>query len=440
MSLFGDIAGLSAINAAYNRLQSVGESAQTSANTLASQLETKSAFKPFSVTTGTGGATVGEFGTLTDVGPTGTAEKLQNELLKDALSNVGVNTPGYFKIENLAKDLYSKIMPEFERGLPTFSGANALAQQSLAASGGFLAEAGMSPAAREQAIYQRMRAAQTPEEERQRLALEERLLTQGRLGVTTNLYGGTPEQLALAKAQAEAQNTAMIQAMQQAQTERQLAGQLGAQFGTMGAGLGQSAQDLLGARQARALQLGQSSLGMFAGQQALEAAQLQRSLAATKGAFIPEAAALNALQQGIATAGMAQQAKQYGTGMFGEATMTGIDALLASGLGQANLLGNVGAGVLAAGAQSGSGGLFDFVSDLVKSISDVRLKENVEFIGTNKQGFNIYKWDWNDKANELGEFGSEVGVLAQELMETHPERVSLHDSGYYQVDYTGIWR
>jgi hypothetical protein len=120
--------------------------------------------------------------------------------------------------------------------------------------------------------------------------------------------------------------------------------------------------------------------------------------------------------------------------------MSGSDALLASGLGQANLIGDVGAGVLAAGASSGSGGLFDFVSDLIKSISDVRLKENITLLGANKQGFNLYRWDWNKAANALGKYGSEIGVLAQELLETHPERVSIHDSGYYQVDYTGIWR
>jgi hypothetical protein len=440
MSLFGDIAGLSAINAAYNRLQNVGTSAQSAANTLAGQLETKARFQPFSVTTGTSGANVMAGGSLA-VGATGRAKQLQDALFSDALFNVGGIPPGYFETMGLGQDFLGMARPELQRGLPTFADTNELARQSLASSAGLLTEAGMSPAAREQAIYQRMRAAQTPEEERQRLALEERLLSQGRLGVSTNLYGGTPEQLALAKAQAEAQNTAMIQAMQQAQAERQMAGQLGAQFGTMGAGLGQAAQDLLAARQARGIQYGQAGLGMLSGQQALESAMLQRGLAATKAAFIPEAAALNALQQGIATAGLAQQAQQYGTGMFGEATMTGIDALLASGLGQANLLGNVGAGVLAAGASgSGEGGLFDFVKGIIDQISDVRLKENVEFIGKNQQGFNIYKWDWNNKANELGEFGSEVGVLAQELMETHPERVSLHDSGYYQVDYTGIWR
>jgi len=301
-------------------------------------------------------------------------------------------------------------------------------------------EAMADPTVREQDIYSRIRAAQTPEEERQRLQLEERLASQGRLGVSTNLYGGTPEQLSLDKARAEAQNTAMIQAMQQSQAERQLAGQLGTQFASTGAGLGQAAQDLITGRQTRGLQFADAGLGMLSGEQALNAAQLQQALAATKGAFVPEAMSLNALQQGIATSKLAQQAQQFGTGMFGEATMTGVDAALASGLGQANLIGNVGAGVLAAGASSGSGGLFDFVNNIIKQISDVRLKDNVEFVGTNQQGFNIYKWDWNDKANKLGELGSEVGVLAQELIKTHPDRVSLHDSGYYQVDYTGIWR
>ena len=135
---------------------------------------------------------------------------------------------------------------------------------------------------------------------------------------------------------------------------------------------------------------------------------------------------------------MAQQAQQFGAGLFGEATVTGIESLLASGLGQGDLLGEVGAGVLAASARSDEPGLFDFLDKYIPS--DIRLKENIKFVGRNQNGFNIYKWDWNDKANRLGEFGSEVGVLAQELLETHPERVSLNDSGYYQVNYSGIWR
>lgn len=394
---------------------------------------------PFSVATSTGGANLMADGNLA-VGPTGDARQLQNLLLDEALFTVGPAT-GSMYAADLGFDFLGRSRPELEQQLVTLDPTEQLARQSLLQSADFLSEAQMSPAERERAIFERIRAVQAPEEERQRLALEERLASQGRLGVSTNLYGGTPEQLALAKAQSEAQNTAMLQAMQQAQAERQMAGQLGTQLATTGAGLGRAAQDLLTGRQARGLQFAQSGLGMLSGQQALEAAQLQRALAATKGAFIPEAQALNALQLGLAGKGIAQDAQQFGTGLFGESTMTGIDALLASGLGQANLLGNVGSGVLAAGASgSGQGGLFDFVTDLIKQISDVRLKENVEFVGKNQQGFNIYKWDWNNKANQLGQFGSDVGVLAQELLETHPEKVSLHDSGYYQVDYTGIWR
>lgn len=100
------------------------------------------------------------------------------------------------------------------------------------------------------------------------------------------------------------------------------------------------------------------------GREALEAAELQQSLGALKGALLPEAAQLNLFQQGLQAAKLREGAQQFRTGLFGEAGMTGIDALLASGLGQANLIGNVGAGVLAAGAKSSESGLFDFIQDI----------------------------------------------------------------------------
>ena len=48
--------------------------------------------------------------------------------------------------------------------------------------GQFFGQAQQPTAGREQEIFNRMRAAQMPEEQRQRLALEERLAAQGRLG------------------------------------------------------------------------------------------------------------------------------------------------------------------------------------------------------------------------------------------------------------------
>ena len=70
------------------------------------------------------------------------------------------------------------------------------------------------------------------------------------------------------------------------------------------------------------------------------------------------------LQQGLNAAQLREQSQQFRTGLFGESVASGIDAYLASGLGQANLVGNVGAGVLAAGAQGSDSGLFDFVKNI----------------------------------------------------------------------------
>ena len=67
-------------------------------------------------------------------------------------------------------------------------------------------------------------------------------------------------------------------------------------------------------------------------------------------------------------------------------------------------------------------------------------KENVEFVGRNQQGFNIYKWDWNDKAKEIGiEAEPTAGFLAQEVLEVEPEAVTIKD-GYYAVDYARLMK
>ena len=87
-------------------------------------------------------------------------------------------------------------------------------------SGSFLDELGGDPLERQQALYEQLRAIQSPEEERQRLALEERLLGQGRLGLMTDRYGGTPEQFAQALAQEQARNEAFYNAYGQSQADR----------------------------------------------------------------------------------------------------------------------------------------------------------------------------------------------------------------------------
>jgi hypothetical protein len=68
------------------------------------------------------------------------------------------------------------------------------------------------------------------------------------------------------------------------------------------------------------------------------------------------------------------------------------------------------------------------------SRSDKRLKKNIKLI-SKKGNINIYSWEWNSKAKELGESGKTIGVLAQEVMKDYPEAVHMAEDGYYVVDY-----
>ena len=82
-------------------------------------------------------------------------------------------------------------------------------------------------------------------------------------------------------------------------------------------------------------------------------------------------------------------------------------------------------------------GLFGWASMLLGS--DIRFKENIRPAGKTSGGHNLYMWDWNDTAKDvLGEEGSAMGVIAQEVKETNPELVVEFDDGYYRVNYGGI--
>lgn len=270
--------GLGAIGAgglltgkAYQRLGEIGEQARREAGDIATTGVEQTRFQPFTVTTGTGGAlTTTPEGGLT-VGMSPEEQAFQQQL---------------------------------------FGGAGQFYQQAM-----------QPTQAREQAVFERIREAQRPEEQRQRLATEERLAAQGRLGLRTAQFGGAPEQFALAKAQEEARNQAMLSAMQQAQAEQMQQAQLGGQF--MGA------------------------------------------------SYTPQAQALNVLQAGMPAAQMAQRGQLQGAGLFGEAQMGGLEALLGSGLGQANLYGQLGTGLLSGLLTPQQVGMGDGVTKIINPLFDL---------------------------------------------------------------------
>ena len=129
-----------------------------------------------------------------------------------------------------------------------------------------------------------------------RLGLEERLAAQGRLGVRTAQFGGTPEQLAMERAQQQAMAQARLGAAQQARQEQLQQANLGQQFfGT---------------------------------------------------SYLPQTQLLAATQPSQQLAALQQQAQLQGAGLFGEAAMSGLEARLISEQARANLLGQIGTGLL----------------------------------------------------------------------------------------------
>ena len=83
--------------------------------------------------------------------------------------------------------------------------------------GEMMNRASMDPTQARNDYYDQMRGAQSPEEQRQKQMMDSRLLAQGRSGIKSNAHGGTPEQLAMFKAQEENKNQAMLNADQMAQ-------------------------------------------------------------------------------------------------------------------------------------------------------------------------------------------------------------------------------
>lgn len=106
------------------------------------------------------------------------------------------------------------------------------------------------------------------------------------------------------------------------------------------------------------------------------------------------------------------------------------------------------AAAAAAGKASAKGSIFgSIIGGVAKigaaakwfSLSDARLKHNIEYYDTMPNGVKVYTWDWNETAKELGadEYPS-FGVLAQEIMKTHPDAVMEGDDGYLRVNYGKI--
>lgn len=318
-------------------------------------------FQPFTVTSGLGGVTGGPTGTTYTLSPQ--QQAIQDALMGTALGRFQQGPTGV--APSSAAGLQAMSMGQQALGATPF-GMNqqqTAAQQAFGLGGQFMTQAGMPTAQREADVYERIRATQRPEEERQRLALEERLAQQGRLGVRTAMFGGTPEQLAMSQAQTEAQNRAMLGAMQQAQAEQQQQAGLGEQYTGLGSSLAAQRQTLGAAQQAQALEALAGGQGLLSGGLGLEAAQQQLGLGALQAGYAPQASLLSALSPALNVAGMADVARRQ----QGEFDIEAALANLSGKVGQQSALGSL-YGSMFSGAGGLLGGLTSATGDLIDTI------------------------------------------------------------------------
>ena len=279
-------------------------------------------------------------------------QKAEEERRKYLERNNGVDK------HNLANDIYNfmatqpgdqdhittgpvqpPIQPMFTNATPT-----SISDQAFGGVGGLLSAVTGDRGSREQQIYDRIRATQTPEEERQRQLLNDQLLSQGRLGLSTAMFGGSPEQFAQEKARAEAMNQASLAAMGQAGQER--------------------AQDLA------------TATGLFGlgSQGSMLPYQLQgmqgQNLAQMMGLqYMPEQMMLEQLGAGTNLASIADMGRRYGAGLFDESAGSGLEALMNTELAKADFLKTIYSNALGGGGTESGGSWFgDIISGIFEGV------------------------------------------------------------------------
>ena len=308
----GGVAGTGAaagINEQIGRLRSLGSSAASDYANLAQQVTQGTQFTPYTLTNALGSVQQTAPGVISqELTPQQQANVNAASAMQGSL--YGAAVPNTTAIQNQAfGGVGGYLSPQDNAQLLNLSGMfGNIAQQTGAA----------LPASTQDmanTLFQQQQAMVTPEQQRQQLELENRLRAQGRLGTTTAAYGGTPEQLAMAKA---------IE-------EQRAANAYGALTNAEAMATSQQNRAISGAQASSALQQANQALKQGDIQTAASLFNIGSSAAQLPGAIQAQNVSTAGALQGQALAPSAQQLSQ---------------AQLAAQLGQQNAAANIAAGGL----------------------------------------------------------------------------------------------
>lgn len=205
----GGYANYWATNNATKNLQSIANDSIDAYTNIANNVNNGTTFTPSTITPG---PSVG--------GPAGGNMLLPDFGMPDTPTAPNIGNNAYYTAGGPAPDVFNS-GPVGPDGLPT--GPNQMPFTAEQVQAGLLggvngeqikALLGGGTGRTEAELYGLMEGIQQPGRDQQRSELEQRLAAQGRLGVSTAMYGGTPEQLAMEKAIAQQKSQNAMNAFQ----------------------------------------------------------------------------------------------------------------------------------------------------------------------------------------------------------------------------------
>jgi hypothetical protein len=116
-----------------------------------------------------------------------------------------------------------------------------------------------------------------------------------------------------------------------------------------------------------------------------------------------------------------------------QATTSGADLLGASQMGYNAQMGDFNA--QQAAQQNFNSGLMGLGGAGIMAFSDIRMKENINHIGTLPNGLPFYKFEYKPEFKDIAGHGKHIGVMAQEVEMVQPEAVITNADGYKMVNY-----
>jgi hypothetical protein len=219
-----NIAGQTAVlNEQLQDLREAGQFAAQGSRELGLEAQEAGQFKPFTVTSGTGGQVVTDpqGGYAVNLPGLTAAEARDRGFTGDAASLgsglTGLQNKAFWNARN---ELNQYGRPAMQLTGASDRGYDPVYAKAMQGTRGLFDTVLQNPETRSQAIYDLLRQTQIPDEQRQQALLDESLVNRGRQGMRTAMFGGTPEQLAMNKALQETQAATRLKAMQMARDER----------------------------------------------------------------------------------------------------------------------------------------------------------------------------------------------------------------------------